>query len=332
MAKNDFIANHKRGLLNSTFGNFFRGGLTGALIFGGIAALAAVATGGLALPVLAAAAPMIAASAFGGGMIFGGLNATGGALRWTGELVGGILGPNRKRPMTYNQYNEPQQAQAQGMGGGLVESLIGLTGAGMGLLTLKNALFGNKGKQEAQAPQQQNPATVEAPAVPEGMTAVSNEQLARMDARMAGLEETIADLRKGMTPVAEAPSVESRTLEEILASREAPVMPLATQGMAEQASRKPLNEYGAPDPATRVEGPPPAGYTPPAAQASVDPRQAIKDSNITPESATNAAREAAARITSAGGTTGPAAGAPKAAPATPAAPASRLEQPAPGRV
>lgn len=143
MAKNDMIANHKRGLINSTLGNGFRGGLTGAAIFGGIAALATIATGGLALP-------LVIGAAAAGGALFGGMNAIGGGLRWGAEFVGGVIGVNRKqRPGNDMGYDGQQQSQQQGMG--LVEGVVALVGAAMGMKSMKDKLgntFGGKDREQ----------------------------------------------------------------------------------------------------------------------------------------------------------------------------------------
>lgn len=150
MAKFDMIANHKRGFLNSTLGNAFRGGLTGGLVFGGIAALATLATGGLALPVIAAAAGA-------GAALFGTLNAVGGAARWGMEFLGGVVGMNRVQRNRGNEYGEPGQEQQRGMG--LAEGVVTLVGAAMGLQSMKQKLAGiaGTGKGESQGQQQSAP-------------------------------------------------------------------------------------------------------------------------------------------------------------------------------
>lgn len=146
MAKNDMIANHKKGFFNSTVGNGIRGGLLGGALFGGLAALAVVATGGLALPVLAAAAVPIGMAAAGGAAIFGGANALGGGVRWGAETLGGIVGLNRKqRGGQQMGYEGQEQAPKQGMG---MSEVIGTAVAA--LLTGKSIkdAFGSKGRGE----------------------------------------------------------------------------------------------------------------------------------------------------------------------------------------
>lgn len=150
MAKHDMIANHKRGLVNSTLGNGFRGGLTGAAVFGGIAAIATIATGGLALP-------LVLGAAAAGGALFGAANAVGGALRWGAEFVGGVIGINRKQrsnSMGPDGQDSPQQAQGMGM----VEGIVALVGAAMGMQSMKNKIvnaFGGNEKAPEHAPQQE---------------------------------------------------------------------------------------------------------------------------------------------------------------------------------
>lgn len=130
MAKFDMIANHKRGFFNSTVGNAFRGSLTGGLVFGGIAALATIATGGLALP-------LVAAAAGAGAALFGTVNAGVGAVRWGAETVGGVIGVNRpQRNRAQDEYGMENEKQGMGM----AELAVTAVGAIMGLGSMKNKL------------------------------------------------------------------------------------------------------------------------------------------------------------------------------------------------
>lgn len=152
MARNDMVAKHKKGFINSTLGNTFRGGLFGGLLFGGIAALVTVATGGLALP-------LVAAAAVGGGLLCGAVNGAAGTARWGLETIGGIVGLNRPDRGGRGGYDEPGQERQPRMG--LAEGLVTLIGAAMGLQSMKNKLSnwaGNGQEQSSQdyaAPQQQ---------------------------------------------------------------------------------------------------------------------------------------------------------------------------------
>lgn len=147
MAKFDMVAKHKKGFINSTVGNGLRGSLWGGLIFGGLAALATVATGGLALPIIAGAAGA-------GAALFGTVNTVAGAGRWGVETLGGIIGVNR--PDRGNGMDENGQEKQQG-GPGLAEALVTAVVSAMGL----NKLFGRGNQQQEQqydnAPQQNAP-------------------------------------------------------------------------------------------------------------------------------------------------------------------------------
>lgn len=186
MAKFDMVAKHKKGFINSTAGNGLRGGLWGGLIFGGIAALATVMTGGLALP-------LIAGAAAGGAALFGTLNAVGGAARWTVESVGGILGINR--PDRGNQVDEYGQ-EKQGQGIGLAEAVTTAIVSAMGL----NKLFGRGHNQQSQqhdsnAPQQQQyaPRGQQAPSafMPPQMPEILAENM--KDGRLELTKDQLAD-------------------------------------------------------------------------------------------------------------------------------------------
>lgn len=147
MAKFDMVAKHKKGFINSTVGNGIRGSIWGGLIFGGLAALATVATGGLALPIIAGAAGA-------GAALFGTVNTVAGAGRWGMETLGGIIGVNR--PDRGNGMDENGQEKQQG-GPGLAEALVTAVVSAMGL----NKLFGRGNQQQDQqydnAPQHNAP-------------------------------------------------------------------------------------------------------------------------------------------------------------------------------
>jgi hypothetical protein len=275
MARNDIIANHKRGLINSTIGNGFRGGLTGALVGGGLAALATLATGGLALP-------LVFGAAAAGGMLFGGLNALGGGLRWGAELVGGVLGMNRKQRGPMNEFNQQQQPQQQ-QGMGLAEIVTGVIGALVAGQSIKSALgFGNKDKgQSAQAPAQD--------AGREGMVTMSradldslvsqrvNEAMGR-SGQMGAAQPMPAQQSTPAPQQAPAVAPQEPTLEQMVADRP---MTEATKAMAEKQAAT-AQEFAAQREAK--------------AAAPATPAAPEKSASISPEEATQAARDAAAKI------------------------------------
>lgn len=185
------MAYHKKGFINSTFGNWARGFLGGGLLSAGIAAAACFAVS-LVFPPALAALPFVAAGAgLIGGQTVGFLSGTGGGIRWFGELLGG-----RKHP-------DPEMRQGRSdMGPGLVTALVSALVAGEGLRS-GVARWASNGKisgRDLEAPEaydrggRYNPASLEAPEMPailesrkgeNGMVRLTRADLANPDIREA---------------------------------------------------------------------------------------------------------------------------------------------------
>lgn len=144
------MAYHKKGFFNSTVGNWFRGFMGGGLLTGALTA-GAMAVASIFFPPLAAfILPVAIGAGLVGGQTIGFLNGTGGALRWTKELITGGKAPN-------------EQEQARGGDGGVLGLVVAIAAAvfaGKGMQSIREGMQGirdwTNGGQEPSGSQERN--------------------------------------------------------------------------------------------------------------------------------------------------------------------------------